>query len=49
MAKRYVARPMTEREQQEIEQVLLEQVDIQHWYAVEVIQGWVTEILITLN
>lgn len=47
MAKKYSSKRMTEKELQEIEQVLLEQVEIQRWFVVEVVGE--VELVVTLQ
>ncbi len=49
MAKKYVFRPMKKEEQQEFEQVLLEQIEIQAWYAIRLIEMWDREVVIPIN
>lgn len=46
---KYIVRKPTEREQMEIELVLLEQMEIQSWYVVTVLSRWKQEIYLTLN
>ena len=47
MPKKYSSKRMSEKELQEIEQVLLEQVEVQRWFVVEVIGE--VELVITLQ
>ncbi|HTP81154.1 MAG TPA: hypothetical protein VMM57_12220 [Bacteroidota bacterium] len=45
----YISRPLSAEEQQELEELLLEQMEIQRWYAVEVVAELGAEIVIPLN
>ncbi|MEK6566409.1 MAG: hypothetical protein AABZ41_06865 [Bacteroidota bacterium] len=49
MAKKYVFRPMKKEEQQEFELVLLEQIEIQAWYGIRLIEMWDREVVIPIN
>ncbi len=49
MAKKYVFRPMKKEELEEFEQVLLEQIEIQSWYAIGLIEMWDHEVVIPIN
>ena len=50
MARRYyISRPMSAEERMEFEELLLEQMEIQHWYAVEIVTELRAEVLIPLN
>ncbi|MEX0736732.1 MAG: hypothetical protein WEB62_00345 [Bacteroidota bacterium] len=46
---RYFYREQDDRERYQLEQVLLEQMDLQRWYAVTFLPGWNIELYITLN
>jgi len=49
MAKKYVFRPMNKEEREEFEQVLLEQIEIQAWYAIRLIEMWDREVVIPIH
>ena len=49
MAKKYVFRPMNKEEREEFEQVILEQIEIQAWYAITLIEMWDREVVIPIN
>lgn len=40
---------MKKEEREEFEQVLLEQIEIQAWYAIRLIEMWDREIVISIN
>jgi hypothetical protein len=49
MAIKYTYRKLAEREREEFERVLLEQMDEQSWFSVAVIGMWHREIIVPLN
>jgi hypothetical protein len=49
MAIKYTYRKLAEREREEFERVLLEQMDEQSWFSVAVIAMWHREIIVPLN
>ncbi len=46
---RYFYREQDDRERYQLEQVLLEQMELQRWYAVTFLPGCNRELYITLN
>lgn len=46
---KYIVRKPSEREQFELERVLLEEMEVQTWYSIAVLGRWDQEIFITLN
>ncbi|MEK6755883.1 MAG: hypothetical protein AABZ02_07005 [Bacteroidota bacterium] len=49
MSIRYSYRKLAEKEREELERVLLEQMDQQAWFSVAVISMWHLEIIVLLN
>jgi hypothetical protein len=49
MAIRYAHRKLAEREREELERVLLEQIDQQRWFSITVIAMWNQESIVPLN
>ncbi len=42
-------RPLTEREWEEIEEVLLEEIEIQQWYGITALEGFDGEVFVLLQ
>ncbi len=46
---KYIYRKLAEREQEELERVLLEQMDQQCWFSISVVALWHQEVILPKN
>lgn len=49
MQKKYIYRKLKGEERRALEQILLEQMEAQRWYAIAFIEQWQEEVLLALN